>query len=72
MLSRRGDDISCLPYASEALKVSFIIDVQGAGLGAALLLLSIIHLLSTEQTAICKPSYQTWNQLKSYQHGVFA
>lgn len=37
---------------SEALKVSFIINVLGAGLEAALLLLSIIHLLSIEHTTI--------------------
>lgn len=41
-----------LPYATEALKVSFIIDVLRAGLEAALLLLSIIHLLSIEHAAI--------------------
>ena len=43
---------SCLPYATEALKVSFIINVLGAGLEAALPLLSIIHLLSIEHTPI--------------------
>lgn len=43
-LNAGGDEISCLPYATEALKVSFIINVLGAGLEAALLLLSIIHL----------------------------
>lgn len=37
---------------SEALKVSFIINAIGAGLEAALLLLSIIHLLSIEHTLI--------------------
>lgn len=39
-------------YVTEALKVSFIINVLGAGLEAALLLLSIIHLLSIEHTPI--------------------
>lgn len=52
LLNPGDDEISCLPYATEALKVSFIIDVLRAGLEAALLLLSIIHLLSIEHTAI--------------------
>lgn len=47
-----GDEISCLPYTTKALKVSFIINVLWAGLEAALLLLSIIHLLSIEHTPI--------------------
>lgn len=48
MVNPEGDVIPCLPYGTEALKVSFIIDV----LRAALLLLSIIHLLSIEHTVI--------------------
>lgn len=52
MVNPEGDEISCLPYATEALKVSFIIDVLRAGLEAALLLLSIIHLVSIEHTVI--------------------
>lgn len=50
--SSGGDEISSLPYATEALKVPFIINVLRAGLEAALLLLSIIHLVSIENTAI--------------------
>lgn len=46
------DEISCLPYVTEALSVSFIINVLGAGLEAALLLLSIIYLLSIEHAPI--------------------
>lgn len=34
VLNPGGDEISCLPYATEALKVSFIINVLGAGLEA--------------------------------------
>lgn len=52
MQNPAGDEISCFLYATKVLKVSFIINVLWAGLEAALLLLSIIHLLSIEHTPI--------------------
>lgn len=58
-LNPGGDEISCLPYATEALRVSFIINVLGEGLEAALLLLSIIHLLSIEHAPILQCQNQT-------------
>lgn len=59
VLHSRGDEISCLPYATEVLKVPFIINVLRAGLEAALLLLSIIHLLSIEKHSDPPMSNQT-------------
>lgn len=60
MLNLGGDEISRLPYATETLKVHFIIDV----LRAALLLLSIIHLLSTKTlpSSPVKPDLQRKEQ----------
>ena len=48
------DEISCLPRVTEALKASFIIYVLRAGLELALLLLSIIYLLSIERSPILR------------------